>query len=180
VRALRNISFDTSAYDGGVRVAVCGELDLATRALFQAFVLQLKEQQPVVCLDLSGLEFMDVAGLHGLERIVRDFEKQGRVEVDAHVQPQVQQILVLTNTKQLLWPTRGVFRGLRPHSPDVPDDPDGPGSPGLSTAQLRFAKRHGATAGANSALLDAICGDGGTERWLVNRKGQVLDHALLR
>ena len=105
MRALRNISFDTSASDGGVRVTVCGELDLATCALFEAFVLQLKEQQPVVCLDLSGLDFMDVAGLHGLERIVRDVEKQGRVEVDAHVQPQVQQILVLTNTKQLLWPT---------------------------------------------------------------------------
>jgi hypothetical protein len=75
-------------------------------------------------------------------------------------------------------------RGLRPRSPDLPAPPDGRGSPRLSREQLRFARRHGASAGAKSTVSEAVffyrSGEHGTERWLVNSEGQVLDNTFLR
>jgi hypothetical protein len=74
-------------------------------------------------------------------------------------------------------------RGPRRRSPDLSGGERGPESAGLSTAQLHFARQHGATAGANSEVLEAVffyrIGSHRTERWLVNSEGQVLDHAFL-
>ncbi len=75
-----------------------------------------------------------------------------------------------------------LIRGLRPHSPDLADDPHG-WSSALSKAQLRFARRHDATAGTDSAVPEAVFfyrrTGRGTERWLVDSEGRVLDHAFL-
>jgi hypothetical protein len=74
--------------------------------------------------------------------------------------------------------------GLRPRPPNLPAAPDGGGSDGLSREQLQFARLHGATAGTKPAGSEAVffyrSGELGTERWLVNSEGQVLDNTFLR
>lgn len=65
--------------DGTVRIAVTGELDIATvpqldRALRRAEAAAAK----VVVLDLRRLEFMDVSGLHLLLAVQRRMHASGR------------------------------------------------------------------------------------------------------
>ena len=102
MRGHPSISFDVSVHDRVVRVRVSGELALATRRAFESLLHEFANTQLHVQLDLSDLAFMDVAGLHALERATEG--KRGRLQIEPDVQPQVRRMLTLTNNERLLSP----------------------------------------------------------------------------
>jgi anti-anti-sigma factor len=99
VRVLPNIGFEASVEGPVTRLSVSGELDLLTRAVFEAVIEQLRASTTRVRLDLSGVEFIDAAGLHVLERAITEGRHDGWLELEPPVQPQVRRLLELTNTR---------------------------------------------------------------------------------
>ncbi len=80
----------------GVRVAVAGELDLATASEFEATLLE-QLGAGSVRLDLRGLSFMDSTGIRVLDAVLRDLPMIGStLRIDPELQPPVRQVLTLT------------------------------------------------------------------------------------
>jgi anti-anti-sigma factor len=96
------IEFTTNIDRDMARVTVAGELDLRTRHQFAAFLSQLGAQYASVHLDISQIEFIDAAGLHALEQVVRAGRSGRRLQLEPIVQPQVRRVLELTHTTSLL------------------------------------------------------------------------------
>ncbi len=103
MRGRPNISFDASADQGAVRLRVSGELDIATGMALEAVVRDFRDDRAHVRLDLSGIEFMDAAGLRALVRVASG--AAGWLEILPQVQPQVWRLLDLTDSQQVLNPT---------------------------------------------------------------------------
>jgi len=71
----------------GLRVLFLrGELDVAAAPLLRARVTDLAFQDGVVSIDLSGVEFIDVAGLCALNSLARE-ARRGRWVLDLHHAP---------------------------------------------------------------------------------------------
>jgi anti-anti-sigma factor len=85
---------------GAVRLAVSGELDLASSVVLEAYMTQLETEHAYVRLDLSAVEFIDVAGIHALERIVA--RADGWLRIEPELQSQARRILNLTRTEHLI------------------------------------------------------------------------------
>ena len=83
--------------DGGARVVVIGELDLAVASDFRDRVAELLTEGSVL-LDLRGLEFMDSSGIRALDALLRLAEAEGHslLQVSSTLQPPVRQVLELT------------------------------------------------------------------------------------
>jgi len=81
---------------GGAVVALAGELDLATVADAAAAI-----REPLargrVRLDLRELEFMDSSGVHMLDAVLRDADREGwTLHVDPAMRPPVRRLLEIT------------------------------------------------------------------------------------
>jgi anti-sigma B factor antagonist len=78
-----------------------GELDLAAAPLLRARVTELAFQDGVVSIDLSGVEFIDVAGLCALNSLARE-ARRGRWVLDLHHAPlNVRQLARMTGMPNL-------------------------------------------------------------------------------
>jgi anti-anti-sigma factor len=86
----------------GLRVLFLrGELDLAAAPLVRARVTELAFQDGVVSIDLSGVEFIDVAGLCALNSLARE-ARRGRWFLDLRRAPiAVRQLARLTGMQNL-------------------------------------------------------------------------------
>ena len=64
--------------DGGTIVAISGEVDVCTEALLQQALLRImREHGAKLLLDVSGVSFMDCAGLRALFLTRRRAEMRG-------------------------------------------------------------------------------------------------------
>jgi anti-anti-sigma factor len=101
-RAIPNIAITVSIADGLARVNVSGELDLSTQPAFESTLHQLRVRHMRIRLDLTGLEFMDMAGLHALERAIMIAQRDDSLKVDPHVSAQVRRLLEVARLEELL------------------------------------------------------------------------------
>jgi anti-anti-sigma factor len=91
--------------DGSARLALRGELDLASGPRVQAELVRLRETGARVTLDLSELEFMDSAGLVAILGSVQSArDAKATLEVDRRLRPPVARLFELTRTDDFLWP----------------------------------------------------------------------------
>ena len=91
MRTLPDIRITTSIQNLVARVQVRGELDLQTPAALAPHIDQLDPRQQVL-LDLSGMEFMDGAGLRGLVAVVCGEQCDRAMAVLPDYQPQVMRL----------------------------------------------------------------------------------------
>jgi anti-anti-sigma factor len=82
--------------DGTVLVCPVGELDLATAPILERVLETLVADPPAIELDLSGITFVDCAGLRPIrEAPQRAFHSLTRVRVSG-ARPMVRRVLELT------------------------------------------------------------------------------------
>lgn len=92
-------------FDGSVRIAVCGELDLATVPQFWGSSAEVVGRVPSgsrLVLDVEGLGFLDAAGLGVIVRLGNCLRARGASLKVAGVRPSVQRVFELTGLDQLL------------------------------------------------------------------------------
>ena len=93
------LSVETAAEEGGPVVAVAGDLDISSVTQLKETVAALVEQRPrTLTFELSGLRFMDSAGIAVLLNAVSQVE---RVRLRAPT-PAVQRLLELTGLTDVL------------------------------------------------------------------------------
>ena len=86
-----------SEEDGGTRLTLTGELDLATAPALRDRLNQSLAARRDVLLDLSKPEFIDCAGMHGLVRAVNDARTNGvALDLEGNLAPQVRRVAELT------------------------------------------------------------------------------------
>jgi anti-anti-sigma factor len=129
--------------DDGTVVAVSGEVDVCTEAaLQQALLLIMREHGARLLLDVSGVSFMDCAGLRALQTTRRRAELHGGFMRLIAVSRAVRRIIELTGAHE-------AFRGADRHGPFglvlLPNGPDAaygqkcpPGLPGLGRSGIRW------------------------------------------
>lgn len=104
-QALLDIT-DGGRSDGTIRLALTGELDLASCGRLSARLEELAASGMSVSLDISGVTFVDSSGLAVLIRHARGARQGGRtLEIgreDLH--RQVRRVIELTGADQILWP----------------------------------------------------------------------------
>jgi anti-anti-sigma factor len=84
---------------GWARLAVTGELDIATALTFRRRLRALKAAKTHVCVDLSQLEFIDAAGAHALDDAITESRHSSwRLEVAPDMSPQARRFLDLIQT----------------------------------------------------------------------------------
>jgi anti-sigma B factor antagonist len=84
------------------RVAVTGELDLASAGKFAAGLREELARGPVL-LDLAGLSFLDSSGLRAVDDVLRDVDREGwSLGVCAELASAVRQVLEITGMIGLL------------------------------------------------------------------------------
>jgi anti-anti-sigma factor len=107
--------FDDS--DGRVRVRVAGELDLASRSVFESKVLRLisETQAHSVVIDLAELSFCDASGLNAFAAAHRQAAARNKTLVLANA----------TSTVALLFDTVQFGRVVPIHSADGSSDAPG-------------------------------------------------------
>jgi anti-sigma B factor antagonist len=89
--------------DGGIIVAVSGEVDVCTKAqLQQALLPIIRERSPRLMLDLSGVSFMDCAGLRALLATRRRAEMRGGFLRPIAASAAVRRITELTGAQEAL------------------------------------------------------------------------------
>jgi anti-sigma B factor antagonist len=95
-----------------VRLALAGELDLASRGPLEDRLGELAHAGVDVRLDLSRLEFIDSSGLHVLIDAYQTARRSGRqFEVEPTLRPPVLRVVQLIGLDRLLWPSAS---GSRP------------------------------------------------------------------
>ena len=96
-------SLDVAAgEDGQTIVAVAGELDLANADRFAIAVAEQLSRGPVL-VDLSGLTFMDSAGVRAVDAMLRSASEHGNeLRVAPDMPASVVQVLELTGMMGLL------------------------------------------------------------------------------
>jgi anti-sigma B factor antagonist len=89
--------------DDGIMVAVGGEVDICTEGLLRhALLWIMRERGPKLLLDISGVSFMDCAGLRVLLTIRRRAELQGGFMWLIAVSRAVRRIIELTDAHEAL------------------------------------------------------------------------------
>jgi anti-sigma B factor antagonist len=94
----------TSDEAGGVRVALAGECDLAVREELTAALLAAVRRASVVLVDLSGLDFLDSSGVHGLVVAHHAAKDAGKKLFAVNPTGSVAAVLELTGVGDLLRP----------------------------------------------------------------------------
>jgi anti-sigma B factor antagonist len=97
-RDLAELRLDTASCDHTTRLTVTGELDLATAAAFLAAGEDAVLTEMTTCLelDLSGVSFMDAAGVGALVALNRQARLRGRLLVLVAASQPVRKVLELT------------------------------------------------------------------------------------
>ena len=89
--------------DGGTIVAISGEVDICTEASLQQALLRIiRERGARLMLDLSGVSFMDCAGLRALLATRRRAELRGGFLRLIATSAAVRRIIELTGTHEAL------------------------------------------------------------------------------
>ena len=89
--------------DGGTIVAVSGEVDVCTEAPLQQVLLRIiRERSARLMLDLSGVSFMDCAGLRALLATRRRAELRGGSMRLIATSAAVRRIIELTGAQEAL------------------------------------------------------------------------------
>jgi anti-anti-sigma factor len=78
-----------------MRLAVTGELDLANVGELENRLHQLRAENAHVELDLSGLDFMDAAGLRVLAGAMASAAEDHWLEIEPRLSPQVERLFAL-------------------------------------------------------------------------------------
>ena len=100
---------ETRDPDGGVRLALNGELDMAAVESLNERLADLKEARANVHLDISALTFLDSSGLRALTTAVGDARRDGwQLEVGIAVSRSVRRLIDLLGAAPRLWPPDGV------------------------------------------------------------------------
>ena len=98
-----------------VRLALAGELDIASCGLLQARLGRLAQAGVTVRLDLSRLEFTDSSGLHVLIDACHGSRRDGwQLEIEPALREPVRRVVQLMGVDQVLWPSASVAAPLRP------------------------------------------------------------------
>ena len=98
-----HLSVGLRAEDGHARLAVSGELDMAScRQLEQAIELARAPGAKLTILDLDGLEFIDLSGLRVLLAAHEQAEREGRRLVLVNTSEQVVRLVRMTRTWEIL------------------------------------------------------------------------------
>ena len=84
---------ETAEGEGVVRLAVAGELDIATRGALEQRLLELSTRRTLVRLDLSRLEFIDASGVGVLIGAIETSNQPWRLEVEDDLAPHVSRLL---------------------------------------------------------------------------------------
>lgn len=84
-------------------VTVNGQLDLGTINHWEALVERAATSAPTVVLDLSGVTFIDSAGVHALFRMVNELQmKSRRLTLVAPPQAPVRRLLEILDLESLV------------------------------------------------------------------------------
>jgi anti-anti-sigma factor len=84
-------------------LSLAGELDASSSPELERLLRQMDaEGEPSVVLDLSGLSFVDSAGVSVLVRARHDAEERGRMVVLLHPTPQVHGVFAMLGLAQWL------------------------------------------------------------------------------
>lgn len=90
--------------DGVVRLALCGELDLAVIERLRNRLEQLRVARAPVRLDLSQLEFMDSSGLGVILDALSQAQREGwTLELGRELTPPVDRLFQLTQVAPFIW-----------------------------------------------------------------------------
>jgi len=102
-----NVTLCVRTDDGGTVVAISGEVDVCTEApLQQALLWIIRERGARLMLDVSGVSFMDCAGLRALLATRRRAEMRGGCMRLIATSAAVRRIIELTGTHEALAPER--------------------------------------------------------------------------
>lgn len=96
-----NLSVDVRDEPDATVLTVSGELDMASSPKLAQALDQLRPTRPLV-LDLGGLEFIDVTGLHVLLQASQRTEQEGFRLTVVNASRAVRKLLRLTRTTELL------------------------------------------------------------------------------
>ena len=89
--------------DGGTIVAISGEVDVCTEAQLQQSLLRIIRERPAnLMLDVSGVSFMDCAGLRALRATLRRAEMRGVYLRLIATSAAVRRIIELTGAQEAL------------------------------------------------------------------------------
>jgi anti-sigma B factor antagonist len=91
----------SSACDGHVVAALCGELDITDAADAEAAITALLARGQYLIIDMSALDFIDCSSLGALLRVQGLGRAGGGDVVLAAPQPHVQRLLALTGTDEV-------------------------------------------------------------------------------
>lgn len=100
-----NAQFDIREHqeDGRTRLALTGELDLATAPALRGRLDRSRADSRDVRLDLSRLEFVDSSGINVLTQAVNDARREGvRLDLEGDLAPQVKRMAELTHSDHLM------------------------------------------------------------------------------
>jgi anti-sigma B factor antagonist len=100
---IMNVTLCVRPGDGGTIVAISGEVDVCTEAPLQQALLRItRERGPRLMLDVSGVSFMDCAGLRALLATRRRAEMRGGCMRLIATSAAVRRITELTGTHEAL------------------------------------------------------------------------------
>ena len=98
---MRDFTVTTAHHPDGTFVTVCGEMDLDTCPQVEEATTVLPVGDKTLCLDLSGVSFIDSMGLNMLLRLRRRIRADGGRLVLTGLQVQPAEVLRLTETYAL-------------------------------------------------------------------------------
>jgi anti-sigma B factor antagonist len=103
------LSISSDRRDGWLVIIVSGELDLGALATFDATLTELAAREDVgrLCLDLSGLAFMDSSGIRGLLEARSRVEAAGWEFAIGPVSSAVRRVLAMAGLEHILLPPDG-------------------------------------------------------------------------
>jgi len=88
----------TDATDDHIALTVRGDLDLATAPNFRAAVAAAHRMCDTVRLDLEGVEFIDLAGMHALVALAAEARRLGKALHLHNPSLHIRRLARLTNT----------------------------------------------------------------------------------
>ena len=102
------VELTTTACDGHLVVALCGELDVTGAADAEAAITALVAGSQYLVIDMSALGFLDCSALGALLRAQALARRGGGDVVLAAPQPLVRRLLTLTGNDEVFWVAAGV------------------------------------------------------------------------
>jgi anti-anti-sigma factor len=96
---------EVEAPDGGVLLALSGELDIAAADPLRECLARLQAAGLPVTVDLSAVDFMDSSGLSVLIEALKNSRRDGdRLTVGREISRQVARLLDVAGVAAVLWP----------------------------------------------------------------------------